>query len=163
MKRTVTWHTLGAYTVLRMGLELAWGKNTYQVPFCKILLSVWGYMAFILWIIFIWCPSGISVFFFMAQHLGWFHLKHLLVVRSFLGFLQQSWRKQISEVKNTLPSDTDLENRQMSKKGIFEGTNIATLGCFWPLLRPGRIFMVKNGWYRCPAYSSTCFMLDPHL
>ena len=32
-----------------------------------------------------------------------------------------------------------------------------------PCCRLGRIFMVQNGWYRCPAYSTTCFMLDPHL
>ena len=27
----------------------------------------------------------------------------------------------------------------------------------------GRIFMVQNGWYRCPAYSTTCFRFNPHL
>ena len=32
-----------------------------------------------------------------------------------------------------------------------------------PSCRPTQIFMVRNGWYRCPAYRTTCFMLDPHL
>ena len=32
-----------------------------------------------------------------------------------------------------------------------------------PSCQPGRIFMVQNGWYRCPAYSSTCLMFNPHL
>ena len=29
--------------------------------------------------------------------------------------------------------------------------------------RNGRIFMVQNGWYRCPAYSTTCFVFNRHL
>ena len=32
-----------------------------------------------------------------------------------------------------------------------------------PSCRPIRIFMVQNGWHRCPSYSTTYFMLDPHL
>ena len=32
-----------------------------------------------------------------------------------------------------------------------------------PSCRPCQIFMVQNGWYRCPAYSTTCFMFDSHL
>ena len=37
------------------------------------------------------------------------------------------------------------------------------LAVFGPSCRPGQIFMVQNGWHRCPAYSTTCFMLDLHL
>ena len=37
------------------------------------------------------------------------------------------------------------------------------LTVFGPSCRPDRIFMVQNGWYRCPTYSTTCFMFDPHL
>ena len=32
-----------------------------------------------------------------------------------------------------------------------------------PSCQPSRILMVQNGWYRCPAYSYTCFMFDPDL
>ena len=37
------------------------------------------------------------------------------------------------------------------------------LAVFDPSCQPGRIFMVQNGWCSCPAYSTTCFMLDPYL
>ena len=32
-----------------------------------------------------------------------------------------------------------------------------------PSCRPSRIFMVQHGWYRCPAYSTTCFRFNLHL
>ena len=32
-----------------------------------------------------------------------------------------------------------------------------------PSCRPGRILKAQNGWYRCPAYSTTCFRFNPHL
>jgi len=32
-----------------------------------------------------------------------------------------------------------------------------------PFCRPGWIFMVQDGWYRWPTYSTTCFIFDPHL
>ena len=35
---------------------------------------------------------------------------------------------------------------------------IPNFGC-----QRGQIFKVQNGSYRCPAYSTTCFILDPHL
>ena len=31
-----------------------------------------------------------------------------------------------------------------------------------PSCRPGQIFLVQNGLYRCPTYSTTCFMLNSH-
>ena len=34
---------------------------------------------------------------------------------------------------------------------------------FGPSCRPGWIFMVRNGWYRCPAYSTKCFRFNSHL
>ena len=41
---------------------------------------------------------------------------------------------------------------------------------FWPILtfpdppcQPGQIFLVQNGLYMCPTYSTTCFMLKSHL
>ena len=37
------------------------------------------------------------------------------------------------------------------------------LAVFGPSCRPSQFFMVQNCWYRCPTYSTTCFMLDPHL
>ena len=43
-------------------------------------------------------------------------------------------------------------------------------GAFWALFWPSRppsqsdqIFMVQNGIYRCPAYSTTCLMFNSHL
>ena len=32
-----------------------------------------------------------------------------------------------------------------------------------PSCRPGQIFLVQNGLYRCPTYSTTCFMSNSHL
>ena len=32
-----------------------------------------------------------------------------------------------------------------------------------PSCRSGRIFLVQNGLYRCPTYSTTCFMSNSHL
>ena len=32
-----------------------------------------------------------------------------------------------------------------------------------PPCQPGQIFLVQNGLYRCPTYSTTCFMLNSHL
>ena len=32
-----------------------------------------------------------------------------------------------------------------------------------PSCRPGPIFMVQNGWCRCPAYNTTSFRFNPHL
>ena len=37
------------------------------------------------------------------------------------------------------------------------------LAVFGPSCQPGRFFLVQNGWKRCPAYSTTCFMLAPPL
>ena len=32
-----------------------------------------------------------------------------------------------------------------------------------PPCQPGQIFLVQNGLYMCPTYSTTCFMLNSHL
>ena len=32
-----------------------------------------------------------------------------------------------------------------------------------PPCQPGQIFLVQNGLYRCPTYSTTCFMSNSHL
>ena len=32
-----------------------------------------------------------------------------------------------------------------------------------PSCRPGQIFLVQNGLYMCPTYSTTCFMSNSHL
>ena len=32
-----------------------------------------------------------------------------------------------------------------------------------PPCQPGQNFLVQNGLYRCPTYSTTCFMLNSHL
>ena len=34
---------------------------------------------------------------------------------------------------------------------------------FDPPCQPGQIFLVQNSLYRCPTYSTTCFMLNSHL
>ena len=34
---------------------------------------------------------------------------------------------------------------------------------FDPPCQPGQIFWVQNSLYRCPTYSTTCFMLNSHL
>merc|ERR1712004_527930 len=34
---------------------------------------------------------------------------------------------------------------------------------FDPPCQPGQIFLVKNSLYRCPLYSTTCFMVNSHL
>merc|ERR1712055_1173975 len=31
-----------------------------------------------------------------------------------------------------------------------------------PPCQPGQIFLVQNGFYSCPTYSTTCFMLNSH-
>ena len=33
----------------------------------------------------------------------------------------------------------------------------------WPPCQPGQIILVQNGLYRCPIYSTTCFMFNSHL
>ena len=34
---------------------------------------------------------------------------------------------------------------------------------FDPPCQPGQIFLVQNSLYRCPTYSTTCFMWNSHL
>merc|ERR1712155_496302 len=70
----------------------------------------------------------------------------------------------------------DQKNLTGLAGGVREGQNMAHLGHFngkcaqmhyfdlpWPLLPTGQIFLVQNGLYRCPTYSTTCFMSNSHL
>ena len=69
---------------------------------------------------------------------------------------QETWKIQISKRWGqqemhlcTFP----IEMTQMCHILTFPG----------PPCRPGQIFLVQNGLYMCPTYSTTCFMSNSHL
>ena len=61
----------------------------------------------------------------------------------------------------------DRGGQGWSEKGAIRGNLGVILGHILtfpdPHCQPGQIFVVQNGVYMCPAYSTTCFKFNQHL
>ena len=88
-----------------------------------------------------------------------FDMKHVLL---YVGHMYKPfWTKKIwlgwqggsGKVKIMHLCTFPIEMTQMCHILTFPG----------PSCRPGQIFLVKNGLYMCPTYSTTCFMSNSHL
>ena len=77
-----------------------------------------------------------------------------------LKSIRGSWGDHLGSISGVLDPFRGLLRAQKPKMRPIFG-NIWTFPD--PPCQPGQIFLVQNGLYRCPTYSTTCFMLNSHL
>ena len=80
-----------------------------------------------------------------------------------LKSIRGSWGAIWGQFQGSLTHLGASRGLQSQKRGPFWAV-------FWPILtfpdppcQPGQIFLVQNGLYMCPTYSTTCFRLNSHL
>ena len=77
-----------------------------------------------------------------------------------LKSIRGSWGDHLGSISGVLDPFRGLLRAQKPKMRPIFG-NIWTFPD--PPCQPGQIFLVQNGLYRCPTYSTTCFMSNSHL
>ena len=81
----------------------------------------------------------------------------------FGAFEAPKWVKDLSPFPGSM-THLGASRRLLGQKYIKVRSILGHILTFFdPPCQPGQFFLVQNSLYRCPTYSTTCFMLNSHL
>ena len=125
-----------------------------------------GHEAYLRWFLitkYIW-----TLWALWTQRKRW---RYIAIVKNITFFLLRDELKSIRGSWGVIwgPFQGSLTHLGVSR-GLLSQKQGPLLAIFWPILtfpdppcQPGQFFLVQNGLYMCPTYSTTCFMLKSHL